>query len=221
MAPSLANAAIAACNVSTGTLCRAARSRTEGSCSPGASRPEPIASLIVSVTCCQAGRLPPRWTTSGGNLLCPVNGLPAHARSPHLRSRAYKVSSTGPRIFRNPTYRETHVLPGGAPGARTLNPRIKRAAIRFPGLSACADASRSASYGSSFRPFRSCPTGRFIGRGPKGRRRGRSRRAYATSLIAAPALSPGPRAMRQIADFVRHSSAVRQRGSGYRSASSG
>ena len=78
MAPWLASAASAHCNVATGTLCRAARSRTDGSCSPGTSRPEPIASLTVSATCCHAGRRLPGFTVSAGNLLCSVNGRPVH-----------------------------------------------------------------------------------------------------------------------------------------------
>ena len=72
----------------------------DGSSSPGTRIPDRIASVSVSVTCCQAGRESRGLITRTGTLRCSMNGLPLHARSPQRFSSAYSLSRMGPRTFR-------------------------------------------------------------------------------------------------------------------------
>jgi len=75
-------------------------SRTEGSGDPAGSAPDRIASRKAPATCSQpTGRAAGSGRRSG-TCRCSVNGLPLHARSPHFFSRAYTMSSTGPRTLR-------------------------------------------------------------------------------------------------------------------------
>jgi hypothetical protein len=57
-------------------------------CSPGASLPEPAASRIAPVICCQPGHRVPLRAASTGNAECLTNGLPVQVTSAHRRSRA-------------------------------------------------------------------------------------------------------------------------------------
>jgi hypothetical protein len=69
--------------------CRALSSVIDGSSSPGTRIPARMASVSVSVTCCQAGRVSCGLIVRLGTLRCSVNGLPVQERSPQRFSREY------------------------------------------------------------------------------------------------------------------------------------
>jgi hypothetical protein len=77
-----------------------ARSGTDGRVSPEASWPERIAARTRSAACSHSSRGSAGSGRRSGMLRCSVNGLPVHARLPHRISRAYNVSSSGPRTLR-------------------------------------------------------------------------------------------------------------------------
>ena len=77
-----------------------ARSGTDGSVSPEASCPERIAALTRSAACCHSNRGSAGSGLRSGMWRCSMNGLPVQARLPHRISRAYSVSSSGPRTLR-------------------------------------------------------------------------------------------------------------------------
>ena len=77
-----------------------ARSGTDGSASPGASSPASIAARSLPAACCHSGRESEESGLRSGTLRCSVKGLPVHVRLPHRISRAYSVSSSGPRTLR-------------------------------------------------------------------------------------------------------------------------
>jgi hypothetical protein len=77
-----------------------ARSGTDGSVSPQASCPERIAARTRSAACSHSSRGSAGSGLRSGMLRCSVKGLPVHARLPHRISRAYSVSSSGPRTLR-------------------------------------------------------------------------------------------------------------------------
>jgi hypothetical protein len=88
MTPSAASPARARRTAATGRPLRLASSRADGICSPGASLPEPAASRIAPVICCQPGHRVPLRAASTGNAECLTNGLPVQVTSAHRRSRA-------------------------------------------------------------------------------------------------------------------------------------
>ena len=95
-----------------------ARSGTDGSVSPEASCPERIAARTRSAACCHSSRGSAGSGRRSGMLRCSVNGLPVHARLPHRISRAYSVSSSGPRTLR------TCVDPMAGLMVRRMYPRL-------------------------------------------------------------------------------------------------
>ena len=98
--------------------CRALSSVIDGSSSPGARIPDPIASASVSVTCFQAGRGSSWLITRTRTLRCSVNGLPVQDRSPQRFSSAYSLSRMGPRTFR------TFMGPRAGLMVRRMNPSL-------------------------------------------------------------------------------------------------
>jgi hypothetical protein len=95
-----------------------ARSGTDGSASPEASWPEQIAARTRSAACSHSNRRSAGSGRRSGMLRCSVNGLPVHARLPHRISRAYNVSSSGPRTLR------TCVDPRAGLMVRRIYPRL-------------------------------------------------------------------------------------------------
>ena len=98
--------------------CSALSSVIDGSSSPGARIPDRMASVSVSVTCCQAGRGSRGLIARTGMLRCSVKGLPVQVRSPQRFSRAYSWSRMGPRTFR------TSRCPRAGLMVRRINPSL-------------------------------------------------------------------------------------------------
>ena len=58
-----------------------------------------LAARTRSAACCHSSRGSAGSGRRSGMLRCSVNGLPVHVRLPHRISRAYSVSSSGPRAL--------------------------------------------------------------------------------------------------------------------------
>ena len=69
-------------------------------CHLRSSCPDRIAARTRSAACSHSSRRSAGSGRRSGMLRCSVNGLPVHARLPHRISRAYSVSSSGPRTLR-------------------------------------------------------------------------------------------------------------------------
>ena len=129
-----------------------ARSRTDGSVSPEVSCPERIAARTRSAACSHSTRGSAGSGRRSGTLWCSVNGLPVHARLPHRISRAYNVSSSGPRTLR------TCVDPRAGLMVRRIYPRLlSRVDTSHPAVDTCWSSSWvTVTPESGWRPAAAC-----------------------------------------------------------------
>ena len=87
--PSSASAAKACRMIPVPMPCRALNSVIDGSSSPGARMPDWMASVKISLTCCQAERRSRGLITRDGTLRCSVKGRPVQDKLPQRFSREY------------------------------------------------------------------------------------------------------------------------------------
>jgi hypothetical protein len=119
-----------------------ARSGTDGRVSPEVSCPERIAARTRSAACCHSSRGSAGSGLRSGMLRRSVNGLPVHARFPHRISRAYNVSSSGPRTLRTCMDPRAGLMVRRiyhAGGARTHDRRIMRGTAPRTVRTTCTD----------------------------------------------------------------------------------